>query len=138
MIKRRTLSTAVFLCSYPFLSAHSAFATDAKIQGSITDHSNRLPGALVKVVGTNQSTVTDYDGKFELAKLDPGHYQLEVSYMGYSSQIVDVEISNNEVKLLSPIVMDNSANTIEEVVAVGQIQRGEMAAANSQKNAKRY
>ncbi|WP_462175478.1 TonB-dependent receptor [Pseudoalteromonas gelatinilytica] len=136
MIKRRTLSTAVFLCSYPFLSAHSAFATDAKIQGSITDHSNRLPGALVKVVGTNQSTVTDYDGKFELAKLDAGHYQLEVSYMGYSSQIVDVEISNNEVKLLSPIVMDNSANTIEEVVAVGQIQRGEMAAANSQKNAK--
>lgn len=136
MIKRRTLSTAVFLCSYPFLSAHSAFATDAKIQGSITDHSNRLPGALVKVVGTNQSTVTDYDGKFELAKLDAGRYQLEVSYMGYSSQIVDVEISNNEVKLLSPIVMDNSANTIEEVVAVGQIQRGEMAAANSQKNAK--
>ncbi len=136
MIKRHTLSTAVFLCCYPFLTATCAFAAEAKIQGSITDHSNRLPGAVIKVVGTNQSTVTDYEGKFELAKLAAGHYQLEVSYMGYSKQIVDVEVNEDEIKLLSPIVMDNSANTIEEVVAVGQIQRGEMAAANSQKNAK--
>lgn len=119
------------------ITSQHILAAEAKLTGVVKDQHATLPGAMVKVVGTNNSAVTDFNGRFELPKLAPGTYQLKVNYMGYQTKLLSVSVKDDEMKVLETIFLNanNTNNEIEEVVAIGQIQRGEMAAANSQKNA---
>ncbi|MEQ3515133.1 TonB-dependent receptor [Pseudoalteromonas sp. BZB3] len=114
-------------------SAHS-FASNGKLVGSVKDLNSHLSGAMITVKGQKATAVTDYRGRFELPNVKSGEYTLVVSYMGYDSAEVKVKVLDSEITLLDPITL-NSQQQIEEVVSVGQIFRGEMAAANNQKNA---
>ena len=59
-----------------------------------------------------------------------------MTYLGYQPYFVDITVGEGEIKKLKPITLfAANNNAIEEIIAVGQIQRGEMAAANNQKNA---
>ena len=67
------------------------------------------------VVGTQKGTLTGVDGDFELTDMKfPA--KLNVSYLGYISQIVEVKGGGN-----SPleIVLKESDNLMDEVVVVG-------------------
>ncbi|WP_282130614.1 TonB-dependent receptor [Pseudoalteromonas aliena] len=138
MIKRHAIATAVLLCTSPLFITCNAIAQNATFVGTVKDNKTHLSGALISIVGTDKSTVTNYQGQFELPKLDAGSYQLKVSYLGYQPYLIDINIAEDEVKKLKPITLFavTNDNAIEEIIAVGHIQRGEMAAANNQKNAK--
>ncbi|WDE05651.1 TonB-dependent receptor [Thalassomonas viridans] len=112
----------------------NAFAQSAVVTGTIKDKANLLPGATVKVLDTGIKTTTDYKGEFEILKLPAGTYQLEVEYLSYKKQIIDIEVSENERKTLGSVVLNADNNTMEEIVVLGQILRGEMAASNIQKS----
>ncbi len=63
------------------VSAHAGVAVaapdDQEITGTVEDASGPMIGATVKVAGTNNGTVTDFDGVFKL-RCKPGDV-LEVS-----------------------------------------------------------
>ncbi|WP_372862374.1 carboxypeptidase-like regulatory domain-containing protein, partial [Pseudoalteromonas sp.] len=138
MMKRHAIATAILLCTSPLFVAPDAVASTATFVGSVKDSQSHLSGALITVVGTDKSTVTNYQGQFELPQLNPGNYQLKITYLGYQPYFVDITVGEGVIKKLKPITLfaANNDSAIEEIIAVGQIQRGAMAAANNQKNAK--
>lgn len=103
---------ALFLISV-FLLALPAAAQQKNISGIVTEPSGEpLIGATIMVKGTNTAAVTDIDGKFSI-KAKPGD-TLQVTYVGFQKQIIKVAASDNLT-----IVMQEEANTLDEMVVVG-------------------
>ncbi len=97
---------ALFLCG--------AVSAQQTITGTVTDAENGDPliGANILVVGTSSGTVTDIDGKYSLS-VPEGSTQLEISYTGFATQVVDI---NNQ----SVIDISLSAGAVlDEIVVTG-------------------
>lgn len=81
-----------------------------------------IPGANVLVVGTQQGTTTDAEGRYSL-ELEPGTYDLRVSFVGYADAVrQDVNIEANETTTVN-FQLTESGVQLEEVVAVGYTQQ---------------
>lgn len=91
------------------------FAQQGKaISGTIINEANEpLVGATVRAKGTNQGTLTDAEGQFELSISDDVS-TLIVSYLGYATQ--EVEIGGRSVIDVSLL---ESTSTLDEVIVVG-------------------
>lgn len=87
-----------------------------KVTGTITEAGTGMPipGANIMEKGTNNGTVTDFDGNFELQVADEDAI-LEISYLGFESQEVEVESD----KEFYEIIMESSSESLEDVVVVG-------------------
>lgn len=84
------------------------------ISGKITDHSgDPIPGVSVVVKGTNNGTITDFEGRFTLANV-PSDASLVFSFVGMISQEIPVA-----ARTTIDVVMEEDAILMEEVVAVG-------------------
>lgn len=89
---------------------HHAFAS---VSGTVTDQNNQpLPGVSVFEKKTKKTTVTDGNGKYAIT-VDEGAV-LVFSYIGYDNQEVVVNGRQN-----INIVLKESSNTLNEVVAIG-------------------
>lgn len=54
-----------------------------------------VPFANVVVQGSSDGASTDIDGKYTITGLKPGLYNLEVSYLGYTSEVVfEIQVTN--------------------------------------------
>lgn len=88
-----------------------AVQQSVKIQGTVTDNSGEpIIGATVRVVGQNTATITDLDGNFTL--LASKGSKLEVSYVGYQSQVVTATAQTK-------IVLKEDSKVLNDVVVVG-------------------
>ncbi|MGL4332351.1 MAG: SusC/RagA family TonB-linked outer membrane protein [Bacteroidales bacterium] len=88
------------------------FAQKMTVKGSVLDKSKEpLIGASVVLKGTDQGTITDYDGNYviQAAKGDI----LVISYIGYNPK--DVTVSSNVMN----VVLDDNTVGLDEVVVVG-------------------
>jgi hypothetical protein len=67
------------------LAAASAFGQTGSVSGVVRDASSGKPlvGANVSVVAAPFGATTDLDGKFAIAGLEPGVYDIRVFYLGY-------------------------------------------------------
>ena len=87
-----------------------------KIQGTILDSfaTTPLAFATVKVLDQNKSTVTDFNGFFELKNIQlPA--KLKISFFGYFTKIVPVDSTNKDLKIeLAP-----AAKSVKKVVVKG-------------------
>lgn len=84
-----------------------------KVSGKVLDANGEpVIGATIKVVGTNDGTVTDIDGNFSLNL--GSHATLEISYVGYVTQKVQAAPG----KSLNITLLED-AKVIDEVVVVG-------------------
>lgn len=82
------------------------------ITGVIRDMSGEpIIGATVKVKGTSQGVVTDYDGNYEINV--PGNAVLEISYIGFDNQTISV---NGRTTV--NITMKESVQTMDELVVL--------------------
>ena len=79
----------------------------AKVFGTVTDGTEAIIGASVKVKGTSQGTVTDLDGNFRL-DVAPGT-ELVISYVGYREQTVKAAAGMK-------IVLQEESTALSEVV----------------------
>ena len=88
MTTRLDLGRIFFLILLLSLSCMAVMAGDLK--GNIIDKETREPltGATVQVAGTTLGAVADLDGNYRLS-LKPGTYTLQVSYIGYKTQVVE-------------------------------------------------
>jgi iron complex outermembrane receptor protein len=82
------------------------------LSGVVVDKKSNqpLPGVNVTVQGANQSTSTDFDGKFQLNKLKNGD-KIVLSFIGYDSET----ITYSGQKSVS-VSLGESANQLQEVV----------------------
>ena len=82
------------------------------VTGTVVDENGEtLVGATVMVAGTSEGVVTDAQGNFSLMVPEGG--QIQISYLGYGTKIVDVgEVGHIKIEL------SEDAEDIEEVVVV--------------------
>ena len=79
------------------------------VQGAVTDRSTgeSLAGAEIQITDSRQKTYTDFDGNFSFEHLQPGTYDIIVSYISYDKSLIeDIELKpgktkNIRVKLLN-------------------------------------
>lgn len=107
-------SKALLTLTLVLLSIGASAQSGHSVSGNVVD-SNGEPviGATVMEVDTQNGTVTDFDGNFNLTVKSP-KASLRISYIGYQSQTVAV----NGSRTLSIVIKEDETN-IEEVVVVG-------------------
>lgn len=119
--------SAVFLIAFGLMSSSITVKADTNssvkgvseakqngnIQGTIKDESGEaIIGATIRVKSSSKATISDIDGNFSI-EAQKGDI-LEVSYMGYENQIVNITDKNNY-----DIIMHEKTFEIDEVVVVG-------------------
>ena len=89
----------------------SAFAQTQKITGTVVDEfGDPIIGANIRVVGTSTGTVTDIDGNFAV-EANAGK-DLEVSFIGYSSQVVKAAQGMT-------VTLKEDVQSLDDVVVIG-------------------
>ncbi len=107
-VKIQKTSLLVFM----LFIAQLTFGQTMDISGTVKGSDGLpLPGVSVKVVGSNNSTTTDFEGKYTL-KAKQGDI-IDFSYMGYQSQTVVVG-TNTTIN-----VTMEQGQTLDEVVVIG-------------------
>ncbi|MDA0973101.1 MAG: carboxypeptidase-like regulatory domain-containing protein, partial [Bacteroidetes bacterium] len=105
MMSKQLLVCLLFIC--PFLGELAAQTT---IKGQILDSTTKetLIGAAVVIEGTSIGVTTDIDGKFSLQTDRSLPLNLQISFLGYSTRIINVtsaNASNIKVNLESDAVL---------------------------------
>ena len=101
------------LLALAFLLPASAQRT---LTGTITDASGEpLPGAAIKVVGSQAGFITDVNGRYEIQGVK-FPVKVVISYIGYAD--TELDLTGNEPTPYQ-IILDNSKNLLDEVVVVG-------------------
>ena len=102
--KLKTVVAVMLFCIVPTI-----LLAQNKISGTVTDETKLgLPGVSIKLVGTNQGTTTDINGKFTITG-SKGQI-LAFSFIGYQSQ--SVVIGNN---MVMDINLKPSAKSLDEI-----------------------
>ncbi|MCM8569498.1 TonB-dependent receptor [Gramella jeungdoensis] len=98
------------------LLASATIFAQGTITGTVIDSETNgpLPGANVTVVGTNNGTMTDFDGKFSL-QVDAATGTIEISFVGYERKPVKFSIQNGTADL-GEIILSPDADALDEIV----------------------
>ena len=102
----------------------NAIAQTGTIKGTVTDAKTNefLIGTTVLIKGTTQGAITDFDGNYIIKNVEPGKYNLVISFISYDPQEFQIEVQANRETLisaaLSPATLD-----IGEVQVVAKANR---------------
>lgn len=102
------------------------------IKGKVTDGTSQeaLLGANLIIEGTSLGAATDFDGNFIIRSIPEGQHFLEVSYIGYNSKTIEVNVVENRT-LEIEIKLDFKVIEGDIVVVTGQVE-GQIQAINQQ------
>ena len=104
----KPLALLFLLCLFPV----GALA-QSLVKGTVNDEAGEpVIGASVRVLGTKVGAVTDVNGKFSVEAA--GNAQLEVTYIGYTTQRVPVQGKSNLT-----ITLGEDNTTLNDVVVIG-------------------
>ena len=83
-----------------FFSANLILA-QTSISGKVVDAENQeaIPGANIIVVGSNTGAVADFDGNFILNTTTELPFTIEVSYVGFSSQSIEITSADQVIEV---------------------------------------
>lgn len=115
----RLLSLALILTSY------AAVAQTGKIAGKVIDKKNgeELIGVSLQIEGTNIGAATDFEGKFLISGVQPGTYNLVISYVAYKKKIITgVEVKAKETTMIN-VSMEESTKELKEAVIYGEVKK---------------
>lgn len=128
-MKKQVLYSAMLL----LLANWSAMAQGV-LKGRVIDDQNlSLPGANIILKGTSTGTVTNERGDYSILNLKEGSYEVEISYLGYSSVSKSVNINAGETSVLD-FKMNETMLEGFEFVVLGDRLKGQAKALNQQKN----
>lgn len=107
LLKRLLIVFMLLVGSVPNMWAQKA------IMGNVTDmNGDPIIGANVLVKGSTNGTITDFNGNFTLSVPTKG--ELEISFIGYITQIISIG-KNNNVK----VQLAEDTKTLDDVVVIG-------------------
>jgi len=93
------------------------------INGLVVDKETNepLPGVNILVKGTYFGASTDLDGFFQIQNVDPGEYEIEISYIGYKIiRQTGVEVEANKALTLN-FEMESSVLALgQEIEVIGE------------------
>jgi hypothetical protein len=118
------LSLLLFISSVTYAQAQGFSVT-----GAVHSAQNKetLPGATVLLItlpdSMKSATGTDKDGNFRFQGVKPGQYALRVNYLGYKTLTRTVQVQNGALAL-GQLLLEESANSLQEVKITGSIALG--------------
>lgn len=79
-----------------------AWAQTGKLSGRITDaeDGSPIPGATVFLENTTQGTTTGADGRYVIIGITPGTYNVRVSFVGFTTQVIEIRIVSDRTTTL--------------------------------------
>jgi len=93
------------------------------IRGNIFDKQSllTLPGANVLILGSDplKGASTSVEGNFRITGVQPGRYDLQVSYLGYKPVIIANVVVTSGKEAVLEIGMEEDINSLKEVVVSG-------------------
>lgn len=91
------------------------------IKGTVIDATGEpLIGVSVLLGGTRQGTITDIQGFYELSgTVAEGSYALEVSYVGYQTERINIDINSGNTSFLQDIQLSEDILALDEIVVTG-------------------
>ncbi len=84
------------------------------ISGTVRDDKETIPGAAIYLSGTKISTITNNEGKFSLAKLPVGNYDVLIQVVGYLPYSQSFTISDKNIYI--DATLKANTVTLKEVV----------------------
>jgi iron complex outermembrane recepter protein len=106
---------------------------ECTISGKVLDieTGDPLPFAVVKFISINRVTTADENGEFTLSDICPGTYKIEVSFVGYKTQIFEKSVDEESIIELQ---LQNKINEFEtlNVTARRLLERGTEAISQTQ------
>ena len=86
------------------------------LRGTVSDSAGEpLPGAAIKIAGTDKGYIADENGAYEIPSIRfPA--RIIVSFVGYAD--TEIDLTGNE-RAPYNIVLDDSGNLLDEIVVVG-------------------
>lgn len=104
------------------LESRKAASKPGCISGIVMDKefNETLPGAAIQIVGSSDGTITDIDGNFEIANLNPGKYTLRFTYISYEpKEVAEVSVESGKITRIN-IEMGKANLQLNEVVVTGR------------------
>lgn len=112
MILKNLILFGLFIILHCTMSAQNGIIR-GKVKDVISNES--IPLATVQLQGTDKATRTDTSGNFEFRALNPGLYNVTVSYIGYLRKVIyEIAVDNAKPTFLE-ILMEKNAVNVKEV-----------------------
>lgn len=97
------------------------------VSGTVTDlkTGEALAGASIYFSDLKSGSVSNDKGQYRIINLPPGRYLVEVSFLGYTSQIDQVDLNGDVQKdfVLNPSVLENEAVTVTGVSSATSVRK---------------
>lgn len=95
-------------------------SANGHLKGRIVEmgSSEPLPGATIRINGTDKGAMSDLDGYYTINNLPAGDYTAEVTYIGYETQQLTIHIQPNRT-VTRDIVLTMDSKQLTEVVVTG-------------------
>lgn len=97
------------------LVAKTGYSQSATVSGTVSDNTGALPGVSIYTADKLASTTTDIDGNFTIDVKDASGKKLVFSFVGYATQIIELNGSNQILN----INLKEDAQNLDEVLVVG-------------------
>jgi outer membrane receptor for ferrienterochelin and colicins len=124
-----------FLKSYIFylpllLSGIVHAQPTGSVAGQVHSSESReiLPGANVQIVGTFLGASSDANGFYEIRGITPGHYTLQISYIGFKPGKVAIQIKPQETLQVN-VSLKPSPIPVNQIIITSSRQPEELASA---------
>ena len=96
----------------------AAVLANGTIKGNVLERATRqpLPGANIRVLGTNLGAVAGNDGRFSIAQVPEGRYALEATLLGYQPQRLDSKFITASTVLEVNFELAEAAIPLNEII----------------------
>ena len=108
--------------------AYSQATKTGTLAGTVVDAQSKepLPGATVLVVGTNNGTATNLEGRYVINGIESGRVKIKFTYVGYKDKEAEVFIKPGVINKLD-VALEESAISGKEVIVTAQRQGQQQA-----------
>jgi outer membrane cobalamin receptor len=109
-----TMQRLALTLSFVLLTLINSFSQNGMIEGLITDAGSQLPiiGATVNLPG-NKADNSDLFGKFSMPAIAAGQYEMEVSHVGYKTEIIKIEVKPDLISSVTVNLKKSNINLSE-------------------------
>jgi outer membrane receptor for ferrienterochelin and colicins len=108
---------STFLAILCFLGFLSVAQTKGSLEGRAVSNNNPAEFLNIVLIGTTIGTSTDANGKYKIANIPFGTYQVQFSGIGYTTRKTSITINNNSPTQLN-VTLEEDVSQLQEVVVV--------------------
>ncbi len=101
------------------LLSSSIVSAQGILKGTVreTDSSQPLTGAYILLKETGRGTIAQNDGTFTISSIAPGTYEVEVSFIGFTTHTISVEIQESRPSAISVYLKPGDIQLADVVIS---------------------